>query len=117
MSAGQAALPFDARSWAEKRADEWRASLRDRPKATGLKAARVGDPDGHELAIRTIRRLVAEHGTVTADHVQAITPIRSNAIGSAFAALSRAGELVVVGHTTSSRPAAHGRIQRVWGRA
>ena len=117
MNAEQPALDFDARSWAEKRSDDWRASLTEQAKATGLRAARVGDPDGHELAVCTIRRLVSESGTVTADDVQAETPIRSNAIGSAFAALSRAGELVVIGYTTSQRPEAHGRIQRIWAAA
>jgi hypothetical protein len=117
VNAEQAALDFHSRSWAEKRTDEYRASLSQRAQSTALHAARIGDPDGHALAVRTIRRLIFERGTVTADDVQAETPIQSNAIGSAFAALSRAGEIRVTGYTTSQRPAAHGRIQRVWGRS
>lgn len=117
MNAEQAALDFDPRSWAERRADEYRASLAQQARATGLRAARVGDPDGHHQAIRTIRDLLIQQPTVTADDVQAVTPIRSNAIGSAFAALARAGEIRTVGYTTSQRPEAHGRIQRVWGAA
>lgn len=117
MNGEQAALDFDARSWAERRADEYKASLRERARDTALRSARIGDPDGHDLAVRTIRQILSEQPTVTADDVQRIATIRSNAIGSAFAALSRAGELVVIGHTTSKRPEAHGRIQRIWGPA
>lgn len=116
MNGEQASLDLDPRSWAEKRSDEYRASLAELAATTGKQAARVGDPDGHALAIRTIRWLLAEQDTVTADDVQASTPIRSNAIGSAFAAMSRAGELAVVGYTTAKAPQAHGRLVRVWGR-
>ena len=115
MNAEQAALDFDARSWAQQRSDDWRASLTEQAETTGLRAARVGDPDGHDLATRTICRLLTEQETVTADDVQAVTPIRSNAIGSAFAALSRAGEITVKGYTTAKAPQAHGRLVRVWG--
>ncbi|HEX5937155.1 MAG TPA: hypothetical protein VFZ75_05625 [Actinomycetota bacterium] len=116
MSGEQAALDLgDVRSPNERYADDYRASLRERASTTALQAARVGDPDGHELAVRTIRRLVAERGSVTADDVQAETPIKSNAIGSAFATLSCAGEIRVVGYTTAKAPQAHGRLVRVWG--
>ena len=116
MNAEQAALDFDARSWAEQRSDEYRASRAARTRQTGEQSARVGDPDGYALATETILRLLAGRGTVTADDVQDETPIRSNAIGSAFGALAREGGIVVVGYANSRGPAAHGRIQRVWGR-
>jgi threonine dehydrogenase-like Zn-dependent dehydrogenase len=115
MSAEQTPFALDFRSDFEKWLDERRRDHANLAKATGIEAARTGDPDGHELAVRTIRRLVAEHGTVTADDVQAATPIRSNAIGSAFAHLARAGEITVVGYTKATRPQAHGRLVRVWG--
>ena len=117
MNPEQAALDFDVPSWAEKAADDFKASLRDRTRTTALRAARVGDPDGHDLAMSTIRRLVTDRGTVTVDQVQAETPILSNAIGFAFAALSRAGEIRRVGYTTAKAPQAHGRLVRVWGPA
>lgn len=113
----QTALAFDARSWAEQRSDEYRASLASQARKTGERRARVGDPDGYALAVETIQRLLDEGATVSADDVQEATPIRSNAIGPAFRSLARAGEIVVVGYTTARRPEAHGRIQRVWGRA
>jgi hypothetical protein len=115
VNAEQASLDFDPRSWAEKRSDAYRTRLAEQARSTSLRAAGVGDPDGHDLAVRTICRLLTERETVTADDVQAVTPIRSNAIGSAFAALSRAGEITVKGYTTAKAPQAHGRLVRIWG--
>ena len=117
MNAEQASFDIDARSANERYADEYRASLAARARQAGDASARVGDPDGFALARQTILRLLAERGTVTADDVQEATPIRSNAIGSAFGSLAREGLIYVVGHGNSRRAAARGRIQRIWGPA
>jgi hypothetical protein len=114
---GQAAFDVDGRAEAQKRTDGYRLALVDQARKTGEQRARVGDPDGYALAFETIRRLLDEGGTVSADDVQEATPIRSNAIGSAFRLLAQTGEIVVVGYTTARSPEAHGRIQRAWGRA
>jgi hypothetical protein len=116
VNAEQAAFEIDARSANERYADEYRASLAARTRHTGEQSARVGGPDGFALATATILRLLTERGTVTADDVEEDSPIRSNAIGSAFGALAREGRIAVVGYVNSRRPEAHGRIQRVWGR-
>jgi hypothetical protein len=115
VSAEQAAFDIDGRSEAQKRTDAYGASLLERVTTTALRSARVGDPDGHDLAVRTIRRLLVEPGRVTAGDVQAATPIRSNTIGSAFSHLARAGEIRVVDYTTAKAPPAHSRLVRVWG--
>jgi hypothetical protein len=114
---GQAALDIDARSSNERYSDEYRASLATQAKASGQRRARAGDPDGYALAVATILRLLVDRDSITADDVQAASPIRSNAIGSAFGSLARAGRITCVGYTTARRPEAHGRIQRIWGRA
>jgi hypothetical protein len=114
---GQAAFDVDGRTEAQKRTDGYRLALVDRARQTGEQGAPIGDPDGYELATATILRLLAERDSITADDVQEANAIRSNAIGPAFRTLARAGRIRVVGHTTCRRPEAHGRIQRVWGRA
>ena len=114
MSGEQAALDFDARSSNERYADDYRASLRDRAKSTGLQSARVGDPQGFELALGVVRRLALSGCEFTADTVRVEVPIASNAVGAAFRHAAREGSIEQVGYVPSQAPSRHGAIIRLW---
>jgi hypothetical protein len=116
VSAEQAALDFDARSWAEKRADEYRASLTDRAKRTGQARAAQTDPAGFERALKAISVLAEFGNTFDAGDVRAWAgPFETgNVIGAAFSAAKKAGLIRVVGVTTSKAVSRHGGLVRLW---
>jgi hypothetical protein len=83
-------------------------------KEAGLEAARVGDPDGFELAVDTIRRLIRDVGEVDGDDVRAEHVVTPSAIGAAFAYLAKRGEIRYVGYRVSAAPSRKGGLQRSW---
>lgn len=94
--------------------EDYRKQLVTTAKDAGLKAARRGDPDGFDLAVRTIRRLVREGFEVDADAVRHEVVIATNAIGAAFGFLSKRGEIRCVGYRVSTSPSRHGGLLRIW---
>ena len=117
MKGEQAALDFDARSWAERRSDEYRASLADRAKTTGQGGRAVAaDPEGFERVSKAIAELAEAGEEFTADDVRAWSgPISSpDVIGAAFSAAKKAGLIRVAGVTTSKAVSRHGGLVRLW---
>lgn len=116
MNAEQAALGFDARSWAEKRSDEYRASLAAQAKGTGQGRAVNADPEGFERASNAIVALAALGSPFGADEVRAWGgPFQfPNVIGAAFSAARKAGVIRSAGVTTSKATSRHGGLVRLW---
>jgi hypothetical protein len=112
----QAALDFDARSWAEKRSDEYRASLAVRAKTTGQGRAVAADPEGFARASNAIAALAGLGGPFDASDVRAWAgPFESpNVIGAAFSAARKAGQIRSAGVTTSKATSRHGGLVRLW---
>lgn len=92
----------------------YRRGITAAAKRAGTSAARRGDPDGFDLAVRTIRRLVGQGLEVDADAVRREVVIGSNAAGAAFAFLARRGEIRCVGYRVSTSPSRKGGVQRSW---
>jgi len=103
MNAEQAALDFDARSWAERRSDEYRASLSARARVTGQSRAAKTDPEGFERAFQTITTLAELGRQFDAGDVRAWAgPFETgNVIGAAFSAAKKAGLIRVAGYAPS----------------
>ena len=115
MNAEQPTLDLgDVRSWAEKAHDEFKRSLHDRARSTGLASARVGDPDGFELALEVLERLAGTGATFTADDVRSEVVVASNAVGAAFRHAARQGLIEQVGFVSSQAPSRHGAVIRSW---
>lgn len=112
----QAALDFDARSWAEKRSDEYRAALADRAKGAGQTRAVHTDPEGFERASNAIAELAKLGRPFDAGAVRAWAgPFETgNVIGAAFSAAKKAGLIQVAGVTTSKAVSRHGGLVRLW---
>ncbi len=80
--------------------------------STGLRSAQMNDPDGCELAKNAIRDVAAFGWAFSADDLH--IPVRTNAIGAAFSALAKAGEIHQVGYTVSRVASRHGGLIRTW---
>jgi hypothetical protein len=116
VNAEQVPLDIDARSWAEKRSDEYRASISDRAKTTGQGRAVPADPDGFERALRAIMLLAEFGNTFDAGDVRTWAgPFETgNVSGAAFSHAKRAGLIRVAGVTTSKAVTRHGGLVRLW---
>jgi hypothetical protein len=116
MKAEQATLDFDARSWAERRSDEYRAELAERAKDTGQTRAATTDPEGFERASKAIAVLAELGHHFDAGDVRAWAgPFETgNVIGAAFSAAKKAGLIRVAGVTTSRAVSRHGGLVRLW---
>jgi hypothetical protein len=112
----QTALAFDARSWAEKRSDEYRASLAAQAKGTGQRRAVAADPEGFARASRAISALAKLGHPFDADAVRAWAgPFETgNVIGAAFSSAKKAGIIRVAGVTTAKATSRHGGLVRLW---
>jgi hypothetical protein len=112
----QAAIDFDARSWSERRSDEYRASLADRAKTTGQGRAVAADPEGFDRASKAIAELTKAGDEFTADDVRAWSGPFSlpDVIGAAFSAAKKAELIRVAGVTTSKAVSRHGGVVRTW---
>ena len=89
----------------------YRADLRRNAITTGLHAAKVGDPDGFELACQAIGERAATGLPFTSHD---IPNIGSNAKGSAFRHMAQLGVITCEGFTTAKSQASHGHTIRVW---
>jgi hypothetical protein len=116
VTAEQTALGFDARSWAEKRADEYRASLAAQAKRTGQGRAVNADPEGFERASRAIAALAALGSPFDASDVRAWAgPFESpNVLGASFSRARKAGLIRASGVTTAKAASRHGGLVRLW---
>jgi hypothetical protein len=112
----QVGLDFDARSWAEKRSEDYRASLASRAKRTGQVRAVQTDPEGFERASRAIAELAKLSHPFDASDVRAWAgPFETgNVIGAAFSPAKKAGLIRVAGVTTSKAISRHGGLVRLW---
>ena len=90
------------------------SDVADTAKLAGMTAARIGDPDGFDLACDVIRWLARGDTEFCADDVQRLASIRSNAIGAAFNALRREGVIFATGYRPSTRQTRHGNPIRTW---
>jgi hypothetical protein len=94
--------------------EDYRTSLVVAVREQGERGARRGDPEGFDIAVWAIRRVALDGGEFTADDIHGVAYIGStNAVGAAFSYL-RKGEITCIGYRTSTRPARHGGIVRVW---
>jgi hypothetical protein len=113
---GQAALDIDARSWAEKRSDDYRAGLATQARRNGQGRAVSADPEGFERASKAIAALAALGNRFDASDVRAWAgPFETgNVIGAAFSAAKKAGLIRVAGVTTAKAASRHGGLVRLW---
>ena len=113
---GQAALDIDARSWAEKRSEEYRASLAAQAKRAGQVRAVSADPEGFARASNAISALAKLGHPFDASDIRAWAgPFQSpNVIGAAFSTARKAGLIRSAGVTTSKATSRHGGLVRLW---
>lgn len=82
--------------------------------------SKIPQTSAREMLKSVIRQLLRVHGAITSDDVreylrlQGVDLKNPNSVGSAFAALSRAGEIEPQDAHPSERTEARGRLVRVW---